>query len=98
MILTANVDFNDLLITTDAVVRHQNAASAVLLCQSDVLPCYTVHRESISVLYLLATWRFWVLDLLTPNYVACMAVSVAKVKQKLQACLAKLPFQGLFML
>lgn len=41
MILTANVDFNDLLITTDAVVRHYNAASAVLLCLSDVLSYVT---------------------------------------------------------
>lgn len=49
MILTANVDFNDLLITTDAVVRHQNAATAVLLCLSDVLPCHMFCTVSLQV-------------------------------------------------
>ncbi len=61
MILTANVDFNDLLITTDAVVRHQNAASAVLLFLSDVMPCHMLHCEARSVPFLHANGVFLLL-------------------------------------
>jgi hypothetical protein len=93
MILTANVDFNDLLITTDAVVRHWNAASAVLFCLSDVLPCRMLHHEARSVPNLLANGVFGFLicyHAATPGYVTCMAVSVATIRLMLQAKLQSL--------